>query len=1299
LEAVPLQFSARLPLQQLSGSKAAGAWVATGSDMLLFSKPNKNVWHRQVATSGATECMRDWNPGAFPHHTLRTSTEDYIKRKKLVKGSEACDSHLEELIREHVEQEKGCLETAILACQPGFSKFAAIASLIKLRGDDEGRPRIAKYLRCLVVAHKIAPSHFSQPECRIAETLLAIRSLDEDDIAHFRSIVLDLGLVANSLLLPTIYINRILDYCEFRARCKVLLKWLQTRRRFVELHDRVAWIKAVPRLAFPQTAMAVLNVQMPDLHLWTTWRPNVHRLQRWEDGHLSRPQRERLVHIFDLEGPDLTGLGCATYKEAGPACLRGIRLSHTDPRLMYLLLDTLDRAQGLGGHGVELFLFLCVDKAASTESLAFVAKMLATNNEHCCKSALALLTSASPGVSADCNDRMVALTDGLLLMGAYETLRAEFDEHIADDVVTSMRAAQRNYCIQLAHGMAENIGFKIRAFGAAIRDASWLQADLPEAFLQNLQTFPTFDVLRGIIAHVQKTPVSKDRMAAYLAASLGGNGTDVGPLLATVQQEQQFWAPTTEPERAKIIQAIRNLPYMKDIDFVLACHDRILTEEVVLLREILPLIVRNSELSCVEFLRVLGRRLELKCAVHEIWITLLYVMIENRIRSLLEWSCENLRTEEWFRWFSDLQLVYPSDDNRVAQASFGLTDERRNWWARLSGQYADAVRYLEARQGAEPSLKWLYLDQIANVDALLDAIHRRRALESFCLSILAYFEPNPLVISSLCDCFASLGRISPLGRASFRSVLARQELPPELWPNTATQSFLLGWLRSPDLTAEDKVALNHLAQLMEMQPLVHRAGFAAAKNRLLGDYHAAIATAQKLEAMRMSLRLDDARRTSALLTGLGVQDSRGVVDPDIPDDLIDVVERIGDREYEMCFPLTGVAGHVAKMRGVGESARLLLVTISFLPRPGFCLHLSTGQDVAGQHIYWMQGGLPPVHRVCTTALDPFTYLLSRRIHRLLRNDHVSLQSIHEEVSQILRNPASACLVCASALEANVWRPTICGLDRCRVELDRAPLAVKFNGFLADPPVVDFLLACVYAAAQDVTTLDLLPGCPIEKSMLPAVINSFPAMPPDTTAQALLNRIGGTDEMAQHREVLMSWMCTTFRGSMLSAPSDMGVPLMPPGVQQFLMFNASPELEKAFAARLPSGTGGPVFHGTPAPRLWRVLTGGLRNMTDGPFMIHGAVNGPGIYLAQEPSVSLGYSGVFTTTWRHSAFTGKTVLLGCELEGHTDQATHVVPEEARVLVRFIILGPPGFTAPQARLIGDAMKTTFAALRVKA
>jgi hypothetical protein len=158
----------------------------------------------------------------------------------------------------------------------------------------------------------------------------------------------------------------------------------------------------------------------------------------------------------------------------------------------------------------------------------------------------------------------------------------------------------------------------------------------------------------------------------------------------------------------------------------------------------------------------------------------------------------------------------------------------------------------------------------------------------------------------------------------------------------------------------------------------------------------------------------------------------------------------------------------------------------------------------------------------------------------------------------------------------------------------------------------------------------------------------------------------------------------------------------PGVHQFLMFNSTPEREAAFVNRLTAGssstttTGGVVFHGTPAARLFKVLTEGLKNMSNTPFMAHGASHGSGIYLADEPGVSQGYSGSTGVTWKNSAWTGRQVLLGCELAGHRPTSYHVIPDEGRVLVRYVFLCPAGFKAPQVRLIDGAMKMTYTALR---
>jgi hypothetical protein len=251
-------------------------------------------------------------------------------------------------------------------------------------------------------------------------------------------------------------------------------------------------------------------------------------------------------------------------------------------------------------------------------------------------------------------------------------------------------------------------------------------------------------------------------------------------------------------------------------------------------------------------------------------------------------------------------------------------------------------------------------------------------------------------------------------------------------------------------------------------------------------------------------------------------------------------------------------------------------------------------------------------------------------------------------------------------------------------------------------VLDFLLACVYSAAADTTGLDLLPGCPVPKVSLQGVIDTFPALPKDASAGQILSKIKGGDSQAANRLALLSWLGTSFRGFMLTAPESARVPLMP-NVHQFLMLNSAPEHQAIFDNRLRAGrsssanvTGGVTFHGTPATRLWKVLTEGLKNMSNTPFMAHGASHGSGIYLADEPSVSLGYSGSTGVTWKNSAWHGRQVLLGCELAGHTPNSYHVIPDEGNVMIRYVFLCPAGFRPPQVRLIDGAMKMTYAALR---
>lgn len=201
--------------------------------------------------------------------------------------------------------------------------------------------------------------------------------------------------------------------------------------------------------------------------------------------------------------------------------------------------------------------------------------------------------------------------------------------------------------------------------------------------------------------------------------------------LGTIRKEQQFWGTTADSERTGVIRAIKDLEYIADVDFIKAWRDQIFEEDVFLLRDMLPIITQDSNISCVDFARILGRRQELRYPAHDIWVSLLLTMMEQRMDMLLSWSCVSLPANVWFRWLSDLQIIFPPETDQLSWSRLGMTVQRRRWWAKLSDDYMDAIQHLESLQRGQQTLKWLYLEVIPDCLAVLDAIKQRESLPRY----------------------------------------------------------------------------------------------------------------------------------------------------------------------------------------------------------------------------------------------------------------------------------------------------------------------------------------------------------------------------------------------------------------------------------------------------------------------------------------------------------------------------------------------------------------------------------------
>ncbi|KIH90070.1 hypothetical protein SPBR_00065 [Sporothrix brasiliensis 5110] len=1305
------------------------------------------AWHKELLASNLSAQLDDGSLIEFPPALLQL-TRDYLNRKRLVANSDERNRHIDELIRDHVQNEHGDPEVAILACTLEYSPFTAIAALKSLRGDNQENPSYTRYLRCLVVASSIAPRYVSIPEAQVAQYLLQIRLGYADPLQIFHNMIATLSTIPNSQMLPAEYINRLLAFCQIPQSYQLYLHMLQNQCRFASLYRSVSWVHEYLSNQQCQLAREVLEGQIPDLQLWASWKPDEAMLQKWETYNFTPQHLARLRPIFHLEGPDLTRTGNPTFKDCGPACFQTVAVEPADVALIQRLQQLLLQAMEIGPEAISLLSRLCIESTATDNSLTFAETIIRIADPECCTAAIVLVNSLTP--TASVSARMMTLSSTLLTLQRHPALREVFASRIIDIVVPTMEAAQESYKTHLFGSTNDTLSYKIQAYGRAIRYAPWLNEFVSAEFLAGLDRFPPEDVFQGIMSRLQ-VPQSESVEKAlkdYLLATLGGTGTEeeIASLKVAVDGEQEFWITHQDVERNRILGIIRKLAYMKDMEFLHACRLQILVEDVVLLRDLLGLIERDSHVSCIDMLRILARRIELPMVVHDVWISLMMLMLNQRADDLLVWSCDNLTVQDWFRFVTDMRVVFNGrPDQMAALANLGMSLQRLTWWQQLQTEYLVGVEYLDRLQrrqnGGIASMKWLYLQEIPNVTALLSTIVGRKTLGYDPQWILSFFDSSPSSITTLCSCLAAHDESSPQGLYGIRTILERFYMH-EGWPDSATQAYMLAWRRSKDLTEGDKNAITLLAELMGIKPSLNPHGLNVIKNKMLREYDRVIELAREVEGLRLQLDRKDSTRTNSLAKRIGMQGTRPYIDPDIPEALSDAIECVGTKEYELCFPLAHLQGHDRKVRGIGSDLFPILtvrVILNGVERThGFCVHLvphetvhEPGKGLQVQlkqqmnHTYWRpksNAHRKPTSRLCTASFNLFTHALAQRLHRHFLLGGVTLKSVYDLTNETIRRPGSQCTACGDEL-TGLWKPTICTKDGCIKEMSQSGLLVRAYGLLIDAPVLDFLLCCLYAAAKDNSGLQLLStDCPYEKSRLITILDSFPRLQADDTMTPfdLLNKIRLGNYLSHEREQVLAWMSKWFRGCMLSAPQGKRLSIMS-DVDQFLLYNSTPECEKAFesyntnsassgSARLAPlpRTGDVVFHGSQTSRMWKVLTEGLRNMSNTRYMAHGAVNGPGIYLADEPSTSFSYSGTLNNTWSKSAFSNKKILLGCELIKDDPLATlppgtkkppagtHIVTDESRVLVRYVFICPSGYSMPPVRHIETGMRSTFASLR---
>ncbi|KAK5661326.1 hypothetical protein OQA88_11221 [Cercophora sp. LCS_1] len=1310
------QTSTSIPsLPELQGSSWPGGYQdgleavvthSTSSEppsnrLVVFPRNSRETWHRQILVSGADKCLSGERPfREFPFGDLSSATDVYIGKKKLVPDTHQCDVKLEDLILQHHHRDDGVKDIAVLATLHALSYSAGCAQLVSMREEHSTTGAHERFLKCLIWSSYINGSLIHARERRAAESLMQLLTgVDFLEAGQhlFRSLMEE---NTSPTVLSAPYVTSILNMTRFGSRFQERLDSLQDERRYMSLHNSISWLSSFVGLAETSTAKMVIKAAFPAWEIWTTWRPNYMRLVQWEGGRFTNEQRRQLYRIFDLEGPDTSGYGRGTLKDSPPACFQFVRVANQDQQLLNRVLVLLDKVQLVPGrHAADLYISQVVRRRGSiTEELVSrIEAILDTENDECIYAMLLWLTRVSNSPSF--NNRMVALTTLLPVLDGHPEVQAILGGDMGNDVMEVMRTARAEYVNQLATGLAENLATRIYDFGDAILASSWLTPSLTREFMQELELLPPRNVMDEIFNSIQRSHPPTDLIRQYLAIIIGGAEGEAGPLLDSIQSHISFWGRGLHPDRANLALALGDLVSV-DAEVHDACLQQILREDLILIRDLFAIIRLDNESCCVDLARLLRKRMQMRDGVNECWQALLYALLYERRRGMMEWSAEELTVDEWFQWVADLRDLFPDDEGRLSVADLGFSEPKYVWWDLLSTRYRAAIDQLEVLHKGRGNLRWLWFQELPEISVLLDLLqtpkNTRSPIESF---ICSYLQPSTHVIGLICASLSAWNQASQAGRTAFESVYTRhkQSLDGE-WPESAIEVLVASWEQSEGLSRSDRDGLRVLSELLGLGLSGDDATMSTLRELLMREYSKLADTAQNGETTRSQRGRHAASPRSGDPSDLGSPGPNTAV----PDELVDVVEQVGDKQWEMCFPLGSLSAQMKRSLGIGDLSRLLLVRISFLKQqPSFCIHFYPNDEGReGNHGPWKVESSMPDGRICWTSPSPLIYLLGRALHNILSRGTRNLTSIHNMVSSILDAPAAKCMVCSRTMGCRLWRPTVCS-SGCSEKLQLAPLEVTAAPLLSDPQVFDFLLSCIYAATKQ-TSLgnDLLPGCPFTAAKVREVIDSFPPLPANARPSEILSQIragNGSDEMPTRRALFLSWMCVEFQGCLVTAPQNSRV-LQMPGTQ-FLVLNGSPSREKGFSRHLgrvsTGGTsnGGVTFHGAVMGHLWRTLTQGISSqLSTRPGV-------KGISLADEPGDVDGLCGDLNIgAWQNSAFSNRKVMLVCELAGHTNtrQGSHVVSEEEKVAVRYVLLYPKGHSPPKASGIVEGVKRTLAGLR---
>ncbi|KAH7330471.1 hypothetical protein BKA65DRAFT_59288 [Rhexocercosporidium sp. MPI-PUGE-AT-0058] len=1295
----------------------------------------QSTWHKEiveltrkhVASSSSDLDRNDLNA------KLQQRTNVYLRRKGRNITAAALDAHLSVLVRAHPEK-----NVALIACAHVLSRDV-IRDLLQneLQVQLKDQHDVARYMQTILAVTHANPRAIDQEEVQCVDALLHLCTPELSSIGrHILTLAttLTMGVQRNVVFSPVVSAIPL-------SACRLLAQELDTLKTgcdWSRAYTASAWMAGIPGAS--PTTENFLNCSFPDWQTWALWRPDTNRLVLWRQ--LDLEQRKHLGFVLVLEGPDFLSGRKGTLREALMPVhypLEGHYVSHEKLRIklengttqdlqvkVNQILDILDQACSICSSAIPLFIHFASQQVLDAENLRILAEVNNSRDTAMATRVLSLMSASSNASSITIVKKLLPALEPV----SYQGLREALSPRIVLFIEEAMSRLQRKLCAQLDSGqVVDGVARTLTSLGNLL-NVPWLIPLLGDQLRSVMGRWPaTEDVdaifqlrleVQGFGARVKSTLVQS--IDQFVSARLAGRGVidevDVNHIYLLIR----FWQETTDTDLRSAALAIAESPEIP-IEIRGPCLEHLCNMTQSFVGHVVMMVRNESDMACINMIEELMSK-RISDATRGCWRDLLHWGIDRRKNTLLTFALMHFSVKSWFEFLGKIKILFCSrlHDSEVENDIFNRA--LYSWADRLSGRYLDVLTELEKHMKSKAAMKWI-LTGWNERETILRPLKflRSSAAKGFQLiirSLLVRTSPDGFNAGTIFRAISMLSRATQSGLdiCSRMVDLYNQGL------GQIVQGLFGCWLQSTE-SSSDIPLLKEVAKILDpeitgnaMSPNSLK-DLQATSEFLDREYDAIIQEALHLEGIRLALKTHDAQATSDLLLGLGMEDPSALEDAiaHIPDELIDVIEKLGPGELELSFPLAGWKPLQRIGSGVG-TAQAVIVRLYLDGDEGmsFCIHLSP--EIAcsvsrsratcqkhGRHHGWMTGvgTSAPDRPFCFGRTNRALYQLSRDVWRHLTDGFLSLEVTYNFVLSALATMSSRCVVCGNPLPIGLLRSTTCQKS-CSFLLRKSSLEVRLADLRHDPMVVTVLFAAVLTVASSPSTTlatDLLRGNPLSSAATLRAIENFPI---PTTLQSVPDLTLAVRKMGTDIERLLSWMCTSYRGFLTLATGALKVPSMP-GVFQYVLASGSPEKETAFRAHSGSVSSEVVFHGTSFDRLYAILRDGLRILSTGPLRKHGASYGTGIYVADDPRTAWSYATQTakgaSSGWLANELRDTRVLLGCEMVASGRAAVaagiHVVSDESQIMVRYIFICPPTTTLPIAAHIVPAMKSTFHSLRV--